>query len=97
MSDIVGCHGDHDDGVEGRQDELTAFEIPANKRRDTSMDGPDTCRLTQPWPPPARQSCSLIAIGQPGLGTRQTSRLSRHVSKNYYLLCDLYENVPSLA
>lgn len=31
MSDIVGCHGDHDDGVEGRQDELTAFEIPAKQ------------------------------------------------------------------
>lgn len=31
MSDIVGCHGDHDDGVEGREDELTAFEIPAKQ------------------------------------------------------------------
>jgi len=31
MSDMVGCHGDQDDGVEGRECELTAFVIPAKQ------------------------------------------------------------------
>ena len=44
-----------------REVELTAFVILPLP--GTSMDWPDTCRLTQPWPHPCRQSCSLIVIG----------------------------------